>query len=559
MIERRVRAGELLALSSGRLHQDRRGFFWMMGSAPMPNERKGDVIVVHVRGELEHHKEDVGGAESYEGILEKFRCAYEGQVDGDEDADDAGGPPKAIILCVDSPGGVVSGLNECVAELQRMRAAHPEIRVTCYVNEMATSAAYALACSCDEIVCPPSAIVGSIGVISTMISQAARDQKEGFDVRLLTSGARKADGHLHAPISDAAIAVETQRVEKLALAFFKLAGKARGMAVKKIRALQAGIFLGGDAIREGLADRLSSFTDLLAGAQVENNAPKAGGNRTDRRLNMNLTSLIKKTKAALATEEDPKKIQTLASALASYSASLEAYKKTEKHIEHTKTEEGDEEEEEDEDEEEESEEESEEKGAEDEKKASAKGAEDEKKAAGPPPSKDDDDDDEDDDEDDAKSAKKAMALVQSLTGEKGAAGRGKLRAMVMLAAKAVQDVEGLKKQAKAREKSELIASVTGKYFTPKEAKELAAMPLSEVRSLVSFAKKRGTLVHTSAGELMHPKDAKPGTEESLPKETIAMIDAAMTNAVGDKKKLRAELVEAHLKARASLNGAAERY
>lgn len=553
MIPRYVKAGEMLALASGRLLQDRKGFFWMMGSGPLPNERQGDAIIVHVRGELEHHKED-GCAESYEGILEKFRCAYAGQVNGDEDADDAGGPPKRIILCLDSPGGVVSGLNECVAELQRLRKANPEIKVTCFVNEMACSAAYALACSCDEIVCPPSAILGSIGVISTMISAAARDKKDGFDVRLLTSGARKADGHLHAPIDETAVKVEMGRVEKLALAFFRLAGKARGISVNKIRSLQAGIFLGKDAIREGLADRVSSYSDLLAGTSDTSPSAAAGGNQTDRRLKgqrMNLATLIKKTKAAIATEDDPKKLSALSTALGTYSAALEAYKKTEKHIEHVKTEESA-----DEDEEEEAEESEEKSSEEEEKKASAKKADEEEASA----KADDEGDDEDDDEDDDKDAKKAKALVQSLTGKAGAAGRGELRAMAMLAAKAEERLAALEKKNKTDEKKALIASVTGKYFTPTEAKDLASMPLAEVRSLVAFAKKRGTIVHTSEGELVHPKNAKPGTEASLPKEVISMIDAAMADVPADKKTVRrAEMVEAHIKARSAMNGAGERY
>jgi alkylhydroperoxidase/carboxymuconolactone decarboxylase family protein YurZ len=64
------------------------------------------------------------------------------------------------------------------------------------------------------------------------------------------------------------------------------------------------------------------------------------------------------------------------------------------------------------------------------------------------------------------------------------------------------------------------------------------------------------MVHTEEGTLLVPRDAnaKPGTEESLPKETRAMIDAAVSAAHGDKEKIRAELVAAHTKARA--NGAA---
>jgi hypothetical protein len=69
---RYVKPGEMLALSPRALHQDRKGFFWMMGSASLPNERQGDVTIVHVRGELDHHEERWGYGESYEGIVKKF-------------------------------------------------------------------------------------------------------------------------------------------------------------------------------------------------------------------------------------------------------------------------------------------------------------------------------------------------------------------------------------------------------------------------------------------------------------------------------------------------------
>jgi ClpP class serine protease len=452
-------------------------------------------------------------------------------------------------MVVDSPGGVVSGLNECVAELRRMRAEHPEIKVSCYVNEMATSAAYALACSCDEIVCPPSAILGSVGVISTMISAAAHDKKEGFDVRLLTSGARKADGHLHAPISDAAITVEQARVEKLANAFFRLVSKARPISVDKLRNLQAGIYLGKDAIRVKLADRLMAYADLLAGAQGDSPLAAQGGNQTDRRLSkgkrMNLDALIKKTKAALAATDDPTEIRELSTALGTYSAALEAYKKTEKHVEHVKTEESADEDEE-----------PEEKSTEEEKKA--KGAEEEKAASS---AKSEDDEDDEDDADDAKSAKKALALVQQVTGMTGKKALGALQAIAMTAEQAAKDVAALKREGLARDKAALIASAKGKYLTAKEATWLGTQKMSVVQGFVEMRRKSGVIVHTDETTIVKPKDAVPGTEESLPQFTRDMIDAAVAAMpMAKREKGRAELVAAHLKSHneqleTALNGA----
>lgn len=532
------------------MHQDRKGFFWMLGSGPLPNERRGDVMLVHVRGELEHHASDsYGCAESYEGIRAKMVAAFAGEVDGDHDEDDTPAvPPKSIIMVIDSPGGVVSGLNETVKALQRMRAEHPDVRTVAYCNEMAASAAYALACSCERIIAPPSAIVGSIGVISTMVSQARKDAKDGYDVRLLTSGARKADGHPHAPLSDKAAEVEQKRVDKLAAAFFAIASKARGMSVDKIRALEAGIFLGKDAIKVKLVDEVKSLDDVIAEATAETTGKTvtaSGGNQTDRKVKMNLAALIKKTEAAIAKEKDPKKLLSLA-------ANLEAYKKTEKHIEHVKTEEGADE----------GEEEAEESAADESDEEEASASEEEEKAEFP--KKDDDDDDDDDDgEDEKKSSKASLAFrsaVEELTGMRGKKALGALRAIAGAHVENTARIQRLEAERKKDAKASLIAGARGKYLTKAEAAWLASQPMATVEGFVAMRRKSGVIVHTDETTIVKPKQAAPGTEESLSPERLESIEAAVAGYSGDKKTFRAALVEAHLadhktNVNAALNGA----
>jgi signal peptide peptidase SppA len=537
---RYVKPNEALAMAPGRLHQDRKGFFWMLGSGVMPNERRGDVAIVHVRGELEHHADDWGCAESYEGIRKKFAEAYSGQdaVDAhtrahqyDEDFKPIDAtPPKTIVMVIDSPGGVVSGLNETVKALQKLRAEHPNVRTVAYCNEMAASAAYALACSCERIIAPPSAIVGSIGVISTMVSQARRDKKEGFDVRLLTSGARKADGHPHAPLSDKAVEIEQTRVEKLADAFFRLASKARGISVDTVRGLQAGIFLGKDAKKVGLINEVESLDDVIAKANASETSAastSAGGNQTDRRLKMNLAALIRDTEASIKKEKDPEKLSALY-------ATLAGYKKVEKHVEHTKSEEEDDEEEEEEESAEESEE------------ASAKSDDD-----------GDDDDDEDDGEDEKKSSKATLALVQKITGMTGKKALGALQALAAQHAAMAKDIEQIKAKARSDEKAAIIAGARGKHLTAKEAAWLSKESLSVVKGFVEMREASGVIVHTDESTTVKPKAGKPGTEDALSPEARRMIDATCAAYPGaDKKEFRATLVAAHIAEQQKTNGAA---
>jgi ClpP class serine protease len=572
-LARYVRPGELLAMDPARLRRgDTGAFFWLMGAGPKPNERKGDVAIVHIRGELEHHADAWGSCESYEGIIERMQAAISGQDCADQheaehrsEADYKpieASPPSSIIVSIDSPGGVVAGLNETVRSLRKLVKSHPEIQFCVWVNEMAASAAYALACAFPEIICPRSAILGSIGVISTMISQARKNQKDGYDVRLLTSGARKADGHLHAPISDDAVTVEMDRVEKLAMSFWKLAGKARGLSIEKVRSFEAGIFLGPDAVKRQLADSIMSFDDLLLGA---NSAPREpttagaqGGNETDRRVSSStkvsmrppfteavmpiaLSALIKKTEAAIAKEKDPKKLASLA-------LSLQAYKKTEKHIEHQSTEEGDEGDEDDEDKDVDDEDE-------DEKSAAPPMKKDEKSAAA-----DKDDEDEEEEESEESSAKAALKLVSEITGMKGKKALGALQAIAATAASTARDVADLKKTQRLNDKSALIETARAKsQITKSEAKWLGGEKLATVQGFIETRQKSG-FVHTDENTLVRPKHVTPGTEESLPQEARKMIEESVANFPGDKRAFREQLVKAHLESHskqltAALNGA----
>jgi ATP-dependent protease ClpP protease subunit len=301
---RYVRPGEMLAIKPEALHSGPEGFFWLFGGGSPANERHGSVSVVHVRGAMDHHADSWG--ENYESIISRVEEAMTGadaveqhkrtqleyrwehghEKDYRPLPDIAATPPKTVVLELDTPGGVVSGLNATVAKLQRM-SSDAKIPLVAYVNEMAASAGFALACSCSKVIAPRSAIVGSIGVISTMASQYESDRENGLDYRLITSGARKADGHPHQPIEDAAVEAERSRVMKLAADFWSLASKARGIPVSKLRGLEAAIYLGKDAKRIGLVDEIQSRDEAIValGGTVGGGTDEtvAGGDETDRR------------------------------------------------------------------------------------------------------------------------------------------------------------------------------------------------------------------------------------------------------------------------------------
>ena len=111
---------------------------------------------------------------------------------------------KAIILEVDSPGGSVAGLEECVRAIASIRASAPDKPIVAVSSYMCASAAYYIASQADEIVVSPSSITGSIGVISIHQSFARMLEAEGIDPTIIKAGKYKGEGNPYEPLGEEA-------------------------------------------------------------------------------------------------------------------------------------------------------------------------------------------------------------------------------------------------------------------------------------------------------------------------------------------------------------------
>ncbi|MBY0318367.1 MAG: S49 family peptidase [Reyranella sp.] len=97
---------------------------------------------------------------------------------------------KAVALSINSPGGspVQSAL---IGQRIRLLAAEKDVKVIAFVEDVAASGGYWLACAADEIIVDPSSIVGSIGVISAGFGFQDLIGRIGVERRMHTSGERK--------------------------------------------------------------------------------------------------------------------------------------------------------------------------------------------------------------------------------------------------------------------------------------------------------------------------------------------------------------------------------
>jgi len=97
---------------------------------------------------------------------------------------------KAVALAINSPGGspVQSAL---IAQRIRLLANERNLKVIAFVEDVAASGGYWLACAADEIVVDPHSIVGSIGVISAGFGFQDLIGRIGVERRVHTAGERK--------------------------------------------------------------------------------------------------------------------------------------------------------------------------------------------------------------------------------------------------------------------------------------------------------------------------------------------------------------------------------
>lgn len=166
-----------------------------------------------------------------------------------------------ILLDVDSPGGEAGGVFELAERIRAVDAVKP---VWAIASDSAFSAAYALACAASRLVVTRTGGVGSIGVIAMHVDQSVRDAQEGFHYTAITAGARKNDFSPHKKLSNEAAARLQAEVDRLYGLFVAHVAAMRGLDGDVIRATEAGLYFGPEAVAAGLADAEGSSEAVLA-------------------------------------------------------------------------------------------------------------------------------------------------------------------------------------------------------------------------------------------------------------------------------------------------------
>ncbi|SFM13176.1 S49 family peptidase [Nitrosomonas communis] len=167
---------------------------------------------------------------------------------------------RGILLDVDSPGGETGGVFELAEFIRTASMVKPIWAIS---NDNAFSAAYAISSAASRVMITRTGGVGSIGVIALHVDQSVADSKNGLHYTAITAGAHKSDYSPHEPLSSEAQARLQAEVNRLYDLFVTHVATMRAVSEDAVRATEAGLYFGPEAIQAGLADSLMSFDEVL--------------------------------------------------------------------------------------------------------------------------------------------------------------------------------------------------------------------------------------------------------------------------------------------------------
>lgn len=98
---------------------------------------------------------------------------------------------KAVALSINSPGGSPAQ-SHLICRRIRQLAAEKNLPVVAFIEDVAASGGYMIACAADEIIGDTYSIAGSIGVVGGSFGFHKLIEKIGIERRLYTSGEHKA-------------------------------------------------------------------------------------------------------------------------------------------------------------------------------------------------------------------------------------------------------------------------------------------------------------------------------------------------------------------------------
>lgn len=169
---------------------------------------------------------------------------------------------KAIALDINSPGGSPVQSRKIANAIQTL-AADKGVPVYAFVQDVAASGGYWIACAADEIFVEPESIVGSIGVVSAGFGFDKAIEKLGVERRVYTAGKSKVTSDPFQPENEEGVEMANVLRKKIHDNFIGWVSSQRPNLDTSEELFDGTVWIGDDAVKNGIADEIGGMRETL--------------------------------------------------------------------------------------------------------------------------------------------------------------------------------------------------------------------------------------------------------------------------------------------------------
>ena len=172
---------------------------------------------------------------------------------------------RAVVLRINSPGGVVGPTQELVRSVQRLREAGKPVVAS--LGAVAASGGYYVAVATDSIYANPGTLTGSIGVIMQMANLENLMKKVGVEYVVIKSGQFKDVGNISRPMTAEERRVLQALLDDVHRQFIDAVAQGRHLDRARVVGFADGrVFSGAQAKALGMVDELGGLEEAINGA-----------------------------------------------------------------------------------------------------------------------------------------------------------------------------------------------------------------------------------------------------------------------------------------------------
>jgi protease-4 len=181
---------------------------------------------------------------------------------------------RAVVLRINSPGGVVAPTQEIFTAVRRLREAKKPVVAS--LGSVAASGGYYVAVAADRIYANPGTLTGSIGVVMQLANVEGLLKKVGVEYVVVKAGAYKDVGNFARAMTPEERRILQALLDDVYDQFIAAVADGRGLEAKDVRSFAEGrIYSGRQARSLKMVDDLGGLEDAIeAAAKMAGLPPK---------------------------------------------------------------------------------------------------------------------------------------------------------------------------------------------------------------------------------------------------------------------------------------------